>query len=229
MSKQLDNSNTLAPWWADELRLAGWFDEPTAPPSGGSITGSASKTLGALTGSATGKVAIAGTASKTLGAVTGSATGKVAIAGSAAKTLGALTLSATGKVAITGTASRTLGALTSGASGAAAITGSGSATLGELTGTATGRLAITGTAAVTLGALTGTGSATMPAAPDIPTPEIPKPIGAGTGSIHYFRWWEPEDGQTPEEARAAAIARQNETIRALCASAALAVLTLDEN
>jgi len=60
------------------------------------VEGTLSATLGALTLSATGEVAIEGTLSQTLGALALSATGELAINGALSATLGALTLTATG-------------------------------------------------------------------------------------------------------------------------------------
>ena len=98
-----------------------------------------------------------GTLTKTLAALTSSATGTVEIAGTVSKTLSSLTCAAT--IALDagtgeGTLSATLGALTSAATGTVVIAGQVAATLATLTTTATGASEHTGAAAVTLGALT---------------------------------------------------------------------------
>jgi hypothetical protein len=109
---------------------------------------------------------IEGTASVTLGPVTGSGTGVLGstITGTGSVTLGELTGSGTGSLSISGAASVTLGALTGTATGSLQIKGQGSVTLGSLTGSGTGVLGtppITGTGNVTLGALTGSGTGTL--------------------------------------------------------------------
>jgi len=111
----------------------------------GPIEGTASVTLGPLTGSGTGVLGstITGTGSVTLGPVTGSGTGTLSISGAASVTLGALTGTATGSLQIKGQGSVTLGSLTGsgmGALGTPPITGSGNVTLGSLTGSGTGTL-----------------------------------------------------------------------------------------
>ena len=89
----------------------------TAVKAASPITGTLSQTLGALTLSGAGAVAIDGTLSSTLGALTLSSAGEVAIDGTLSQTLGALSLSASGTVEeeaqdITGELSQTLGTLT---------------------------------------------------------------------------------------------------------------------
>lgn len=108
-----------------------------AAPSG--RTGTLSVTLGALTSSATGTVAIAGALSKTLGTLTSSATGTVALTGALSQTLGALTLAADGTVTSgrSGTLTATLGALTVSATGTVDIAATLGVTLGDLTLSAT--------------------------------------------------------------------------------------------
>jgi hypothetical protein len=111
----------------------------------GPIEGTASVTLGPLTGSGTGVLGstITGTGSVTLGPVTGSGTGTLSISGAASVTLGALTGTATGSLQIKGQGSVTLGSLTgsgTGILGTPPITGTGNVTLGALTGSGTGTL-----------------------------------------------------------------------------------------
>jgi hypothetical protein len=133
-------------------------------PSSSGLSGTASITLGALTSSAAGTVAIAGASSKTLGALTSSAAGTVALAGAAAVTLGALTSSAAGTVALTGTLAQTLGALTSAGAGALTLSGTLAVTLGAVTLSATGGSVAGSDLNVTLGALTLSASGTLPLA-----------------------------------------------------------------
>jgi hypothetical protein len=141
------------------------------------VVGASASTLGPLTSTSAGKVALAGAAAGTLGALTSAAAGVVAttaITGASAPTLAALTSAAVGKVALAGAAAPTLGPLTTAASGTAAIAGTSAVTLGALTTSAAGTVgttAIIGAAATTLASLTslavghvllaGTGQATL--------------------------------------------------------------------
>ncbi len=132
----------------------------------GPIEGTASVTLGPLTGSGTGVLGstITGTGSVTLGELTGSGTANLSLAGQGSVTLGSLTGSGTATLIITGTGSVTLGTLTgsgTGTLGNSPIAGVGSATLGVLTGSGTGTLTISGVSNATLGALTGSGTGTL--------------------------------------------------------------------
>jgi len=111
----------------------------------GPIEGTASVTLGPVTGSGTGVLGstITGTGSVTLGELTGSGTANLSLAGQGSVTLGSLTGSGTATLIITGTGSVTLGTLTgsgTGTLGNSPIAGVGSATLGALTGSGTGTL-----------------------------------------------------------------------------------------
>ena len=118
-------------------------------------TGDASVTLGALTSSATGGVALAGDLAATLGSVSSSAAGTLPITGDASVTLGALTSSATGGAApVTGDLAATLGALSASSAGTLPVVGDASSALGALTSGATGGVALTGATAATLAALT---------------------------------------------------------------------------
>lgn len=127
------------------------------------ISGTLSSTLGAVTATASGAVAIAGAVSSTLGAVTASATGAVAIVGAATATLGAVTAAATGTLALSGALSSTLGAVTASATGALDLAGSLSSTLGAVTLTGVGTLVDGGSGALTsaLGAVTATATGAL--------------------------------------------------------------------
>ena len=117
-------------------------------------TGSLAATLGALTSSSAGELAISGLATPTLGSLAALATGELAISATASNTLGSLSLSSAGALAIQATASSTLGSLTLSASGGNTIGGSLNATLGELTTESAAALEIQATSSGTLGALT---------------------------------------------------------------------------
>ena len=134
---------------------------PSAGAGGG--TGSLAVTLGALTGSAAGKLDIKGSSAVTLGSLAASGAGALAIKGTSAVTLGTLTLSSAGTLLATGSGSAaiTLGALTAAASGKLEIKGQFAVTMGSLSAAAAGTLAIKGTSAVTLGALTLSSSGTL--------------------------------------------------------------------
>lgn len=138
------------------LRSRKWFVQAVS-----GRTGTLSVTLGALTRSATGTVALKGTLTKTLGALTSAATGTVALKGTLTKTLGALTSSATGTVALAGTLSKTLGAATLSSAGVVALKGSAAFTLGSLTSTATGTVALAGVLSQSLGALTSSAAGAL--------------------------------------------------------------------
>jgi hypothetical protein len=95
-----DSTLSAKGWFSPYLTDAGWFDqELTAdlPP----ITGTLSQTLGALTATAQGQLAITGSATPTLGALASSAAAGLAIVGTLSATLGALTLTATNIVPTT--------------------------------------------------------------------------------------------------------------------------------
>jgi len=123
-------------------------------PSG--ISGTLSKTLGALTDSGAGTVKVSGTSSKTLGALTNDSDGAVKIVGGGSKTLGALTTDADGAVKVIGIGSKTLGAATCVGSGtvSSGITGSLVKTLGAATCASAGKAQAAGTLAKTLSSLT---------------------------------------------------------------------------
>ena len=92
----------------------------TPDAAAGGASGTLYQTLGALTASAAGNVAVAGAASITLGAATTQAAGAVAVSGAANITLGAATAVAAGSVAsttVTGSAAITLGAMSASAAG----------------------------------------------------------------------------------------------------------------
>ena len=130
------------------------------------LTGTLNKTLGAVTSSATGKLASVATLNKTLDAVTLASSGKLAGVGTLNKTLGAVTLSSTGTVTdpvITGTLNKTLGALTLASAGSATIAGALNKTLGTLTLSGVGTLPIVGTLNKALSALSTTSAGTLSA------------------------------------------------------------------
>ena len=97
---------------------------------------------------------ISGTASATLGDVTGTATGALAAKGEGAATLGSITGASAATLATHGTGAATLGTVTGAASSTLATHGEGAATLGAVGGTAAGALAIKGTAGPVEGSFT---------------------------------------------------------------------------
>ncbi len=126
------------------------------------ITGDASITLGAITGSADGSLAVQADATITIGALTTSADGSLALQGQASITLGALSTTSDGSLAIQGDANLTLGVLAVAADGGlTGITADANLTLGAFTVAATGALPIQADASLTLGALTATGAGTV--------------------------------------------------------------------
>jgi len=146
---------TLTPPWAGEDAVA--LLELTG------TDGTLSKTLDALTGAATGALALAGAVSKTLDNLTGAATGTVVIVATAATTLGDMVATVTATVAIAGATDSTLDHMSVASTATVAIAGTAASTLDSLTSAATGELTAgpTGALAAMLGALTGTATGTL--------------------------------------------------------------------
>lgn len=145
--------------------LSATLGDVTSSSSGTvAVSGSSAVTLDAATAAATGAVAIQGSAAVTLDALTASATGTVQSSGpqgTADIALGALTGSATATVDVQGTAAVTLGAMTSSAAGTVAIQSSATITLSATTSSATGTVAVQGASNVTLAALTASATGTV--------------------------------------------------------------------
>ena len=155
--------------------------------SGGGVTGTASGTLSALTGSVSGSSVNnpSGAASASLQAVTGDASGSftpLAVTGTASGALSQVTGAASGSYtpqAISGTGDGTLSPVTGSASGAfssADFNGTGAVTLQAVTGSASGSSVdnITGTADGNLNAVVGDASGT------VVNPAI---VGTGAGTL----------------------------------------------
>jgi len=126
------------------------------------VTGTLSKTLGAVTSSASGTFtasgSVTGTVAATLAAVTDSASGAVGNAGTVAATLAAVTASASGTFPVTGTTAQTLAGVANSASGAIGNAGTVAATLASVSNAASGTFPFTGTSAQTLAAATSSAS-----------------------------------------------------------------------
>jgi hypothetical protein len=156
-------------------RLAGVVYS-TPPAAGGGATGTLAVTLGGVTCSATGAVAVQGQAAVTLGSITASAAGTVAVAGTLGVTLGPVGVAASGTVAVAGALGVTLDPAALAAAGAAAVTGSLSVTLGGVSLAAAGQgPGVTAALAVTLGPVTlsAAGTVTTPGAPPVPVRAFP--------------------------------------------------------
>lgn len=161
---------------ADRLQLQDYLTAKmvaSTTPIGGTL----SKTLGALTLSSTGGLAIQATLAKTLGVMTLSSNAKLLINGTLNKTLGVLTLSSAAKVLIKGTLSKTLGATTLSSTSKLALNGTLSKTLGILTLSSNAKLLIKGTLSKILGvsALTSQGGVRI-------TGSLNKTLGVLTGT-----------------------------------------------
>jgi carbohydrate esterase-like sialic acid-specific acetylesterase len=130
---------------------------------GTGVSGTASDTLGALSLSSAGAVAIQGTASDTLDTLALSGAGNVPVIGTGADTLGVLAVDGAAVTSRSGTASDTLDVLTVAAAGnvGGGINGTASDTLGTLSVSAAGAVAIKGTAADTFDALSVNGAGTV--------------------------------------------------------------------
>jgi hypothetical protein len=132
-------------------------------------TGTAARTLGDFTSSASGTVtppSFTGTSARTLGAFTSSASGTFTpsgISGTSATTLGSFVSAASGTIGENGTSATTLGSFTSNASGSIGENGTSATTLGSFTSAASGTFvpAGSGFSATTLGAFTSTASGTF--------------------------------------------------------------------
>lgn len=173
----------LSAW--NNLRVSRWMaDELPHAAGAGSITGTASITLDALTAAGTGALLIRGTASVTLADATLAGTGVLTIKGTTSITLADVTLAGTGALAIKGTASVTLADATLAGTGALAIKATASVTLEDLTlaGVGTSGTGISGTASITLADLTaaGTGALAIQAAASIALDAL---TVAGTGQL----------------------------------------------
>lgn len=110
------------------------------PPLAGSVTGTATATFGALTGTATGVRKVTGTGAGPLGGLTGTANATRKVIGTATLTGGTLTGNAAGRRTVIGSAATQLGGLVATVSSPSLVTGSATATFGALTGTAHGRV-----------------------------------------------------------------------------------------
>lgn len=144
--------------------------DTTATASGGSVAGTLSATLDAISLNATSAIAIKASASITLAGITQNLTGAVALKGVLSSTLADLTPSLTGKLPIVGIDTTTLDGITLSATGALSVAGSLSATLGALTAGSAGAVALVGALSVTLDPVAfeaaGVGSVTITCALD---------------------------------------------------------------
>lgn len=120
-------------------------------------SGTLSKTLGALTASSAGTVALSGLTAKTLTQSTVTSAGTVSLSGATTSTLASLTMSASGLVGLTGIVgelSRTLANASILSAGAAEVAGSVEATLQDVAATVQGQAAVSGTLDLALEAAT---------------------------------------------------------------------------
>jgi hypothetical protein len=145
----------LQGWLAPAANIEAWaWSWQATQASGGPITATLSKTLGALTSSATATLAIVADFNKTLGAVTTASTTSLAIRADLAQTLGAVTLASTVGVGIKADLAKTLGLLTVSATAGVGIGASLTQTLGQATLSAATTNAIAAALSQTLGTLT---------------------------------------------------------------------------
>lgn len=133
-----------------------------AKATSGSITGTATITLGALTTTSAATLSLAAAASVTLGALTSSSAATLGLTGQSAVTLGALTSVSAAALGIAGGAGITLGALTGSSAGNLPLAATASVTLGVLTTTSVSTLSLAGAAGITLGALTASATGDLP-------------------------------------------------------------------
>lgn len=126
--------------------------------SGGAVAGA----LGQVTAVANATLSISGVASQTLAALTGSETGQLSVVGASSGQLGALSLSSTSAVAIIAASAQTLAALTSASIGATAIVGASAAMLDALAASSAAVVALAGSLSATLGAASTTSAGQLP-------------------------------------------------------------------
>lgn len=148
--------NTVAGWFSSQAAVAGWFDRDLldAVTGGSASVGAASPTLGNLTLSSAGTLALSAALASTLGNVTLSSAATLAIAGALSKTLGGVTLSSASTLALAAALSKTLGDVTLSSASTLALAGALSKTLGDVTSSSTGTLALVAALASTLGDVT---------------------------------------------------------------------------
>lgn len=133
--------------------------QPGDPDPTGSVSGTVSVALGALSVAAFGLRKVVGSAGVTLGALSVVATGERVVPGIVTVALGALSVSASGTVipeVVTGSAALPLGALSVTALGSHTVHGAAAVSLGALQVSALGPTTITGTAVVSLGGVSVT-------------------------------------------------------------------------
>lgn len=127
------------------------------PVSGATeVTGTATATLGALTGVVVGTRSVTAVATVGLGALNGAATGTRTVDGDATTDLGALVTTVSGTVIVTGVATTNLDSLTGTVTGVRAVDGDVVIDLGALVATLTGTRTVGATAVTSLGTLTAT-------------------------------------------------------------------------
>lgn len=116
--------------------LTNFHVSPIVDFGGGSVSGTATRALGAVVGAASGVRKTFGSATRALGALTAAATGQRATFGSGAKALGSITGAASGKRTAFGVAAGGLGALTATGHGLIVVLGTSTASLGSVDGEA---------------------------------------------------------------------------------------------
>ena len=125
---------------------------------GGTVTATASITLGSLTASSTASARATGTLSTTLGALTVSSTAAARVTGSLSRTLGSLSVASTASAYASGTANIVLAPLSGSGTASVVVTGYLARTLGSLSLTSSALVTTpptrTASANITLGLLT---------------------------------------------------------------------------
>lgn len=173
---------SLNPWQICRKSPGRVYFFPSA--AGGATDGSLSKTVDAVTLSATGAVDVAGSLSKSVANVTLSAAGAVDVVGTLAKSLANVTLVSAGTIDLVGTLSANVAAVTLSSAGSVSdgpsgslsvvlanvgvsatgtvdISGSSSFTVGSVSLSATGGVDVTGTLSATTGSVTLSSAGTV--------------------------------------------------------------------
>jgi len=131
----------------------------TALSTGSPSTGNTNNWIGIAVRPAAGGGSVSGTAAATLGALAAGAAGTHIVSGTAAGALGVLAATASSTRAVQGTAAAALGHTTAAAAGTRTTAGTAAAALGTLAVTVIGRRTVLGAAAAPLGGATGHGDA----------------------------------------------------------------------
>jgi hypothetical protein len=151
------SDNQIALWNSDPFGVLRPIEEtiiPYAPAAAaGSITGTLTATLGALTSTSAAVLALDSSLTATLDAATLASTGTLALTGDVSSTLDAVATTSAGTLTLAADATPTLADVTASSTATLALDGTVSPTLGAVTTSATATLALDGVLSTTLGTI----------------------------------------------------------------------------